>query len=58
MKVSKKTIQFAVVGVVCIAWLAALVVAFIDGTAGLKAVTPFVTLVFGWLFAERATAVD
>lgn len=52
---TKARTQLIVVFVVIAMWVIGVVVAALDGTVVLKATTPLMTLVFGWLFTQRAT---
>lgn len=47
------TIACGIVGL----WGIGAILAAVDGDALLKATTPLVTMIFGWLFAAKATAV-
>jgi hypothetical protein len=52
---SKATLQLVAAAAVLALFALALVVAIFYGTALLRAVTPFATMVFGWLFTAQAT---
>jgi hypothetical protein len=54
LKLDKTTLQLLVVGVIVLVWVIALIIAAFDGSVMLKATTPLMTLVFGWLFAAKA----
>ena len=51
---SQTRLQIIVVLVALVLWVAAVVLALLDGDEVLKIVTPIVTMAFGWLFAVKA----
>jgi hypothetical protein len=53
-KWNKESLQLIVVGVIIILWILGLIISTFDGNTMLKAVTPMMTLVFGWLFTAKA----
>lgn len=48
----KSQVQYLVIGGLLFAWVAAGIIASLDGSTMLRATTPVVTLAFGWLFAR------
>jgi hypothetical protein len=54
--VNKGKVQLIVVLVVFGLWVFGMILAQFDGNELLKIITPFMTMVFGWLFAEKATS--
>jgi hypothetical protein len=53
--VTKAEVQLVVVLVVAAAWLVGVILAVADGHSVLRATTPLMTGVVGWLFTEKAT---
>jgi hypothetical protein len=54
--VSKERLQFIVVIAVLLLWTVGLIVSLVDGDTMLRILTPLMTMVFGWLFTQKATA--
>lgn len=52
---TKAEVQLVVVLVVAAAWLVGVILAVADGHSVLRATTPLMTGVVGWLFTEKAT---
>lgn len=55
---NKERLQFIVVCAVCAMWVLGVLVAWKDGNLIMRATTPLVTMMFGWLFAARITGSD
>jgi hypothetical protein len=52
---SASTARVIVALVIVSLWVVAVIVAALDGSTMLRATTPFLTMMFGWLFAAKAT---
>ena len=53
---NKERLQFIVVIVIVVMWVIGIVLSIFDGSVLAKAMTPLLTMVFGWLFTQKATA--
>jgi hypothetical protein len=51
----KPKLQLMIVILIMALWTIGILVAVLDGSTMLKAVTPMMTLVFGWLFTAKVT---
>lgn len=51
----KDKVQAIVVLAIVILWIVSVVLATLDGNEMLKIVTPITTMMFGWLFAVKAS---